>query len=111
MDKVTTYSQYMKDILAEYLRIYPSTEQKQSLVIADDTQKVYMLMRIGWNQKSRIHNCMFHADIINGKIWIQEDWTDYSIAQELTDRNVPKSDIVLAFHPKDVREETEFAVN
>lgn len=36
-------------------------------------------------------------------------WTEEGIANELLRKGVPKEDIVLAFHPPDVRKYTEFA--
>jgi hypothetical protein len=50
-------------------------------------------------------------DIINGKIWIPRDSTEYGIANELVNAGIPKNQIVLAFQPADIREYTEFAVN
>lgn len=104
------YRQSLKAILQEYLQLYPSTAQKRTVVIADEVQDMYMFIRIGWSRGSRIHNCMFHADIRNGKIWIEADWTEYSIAQELIDRKIKRSDIVLAYYPKEEREMTECAI-
>ncbi|MFN6539298.1 MAG: element excision factor XisI family protein [Nostoc sp. EkiNYC01] len=51
-----------------------------------------------------------HLDIKNEKIWIQHDGTEGGIADELTNRGVPKQDIVLAFHSPFKRQFTEFAV-
>jgi hypothetical protein len=53
---------------------------------------------------------MIHVDIINGKIWIQRDGTEYGIANELVNAGIPKNQIVLAFQPADIRQYTEFAV-
>jgi hypothetical protein len=50
------------------------------------------------------------VDIINGKIWIQRDGTEYGVARELVDAGVPKSQIVLGFRPPEIRPYTEFAV-
>ncbi|NEO58245.1 MAG: XisI protein [Okeania sp. SIO3B5] len=36
-------------------------------------------------------------EVKDGKIWIQQDFTEQGIAQQLLDLGVPKSDIVLAF--------------
>ena len=36
--------------------------------------------------------------IKNEKIYIEEDWTEEGMANELLSKNVPKEDIVLAFH-------------
>ena len=110
MDKIKEYQKYLKEILKDYADTFPSTGTTQTLCIADDAQGIYMLMRVGWNKKYRVHSTMFHADIIGDKIWIQDDWTDYSIAKELTDRGVSQSNIVLAFQPKEIRETMSYAV-
>ena len=110
MDKIKQYQNYLKEILKDYSDSFPSDENNKTLCIADDTQGIYMLMRVGWNKKFRVHSTMFHADIIDDKIWIQDDWTEYSIAKELTDRGVSESKIVIAFQPKDIRETMSYAV-
>ena len=47
---------------------------------------------------------------IDGKLWIQTDNTEHGIAPDLGQAGIPKSDIVLAFRPPDVRRHTEYAV-
>jgi hypothetical protein len=110
MDKITRYQQFLKEILQDYAKHRPDTTEVVNQIVADDVKGHYYLMRIGWKLGKRIHSCIFHVDILNGKIWVQDDWTEYSIAQELLDRGVSESDIVLAFQPKEVRETTTFAV-
>ena len=46
----------------------------------------------------------------NQKIYIEDDWTEEGIANELLREDIPKSDIVLAFHDPETRKLTEFAV-
>ncbi|MEA5560934.1 element excision factor XisI family protein, partial [Planktothrix agardhii] len=46
----------------------------------------------------------------NDKIYIEEDWTEEGIANELLTEGVPKEDIVLAFHDPETRKLTEFAI-
>ena len=58
---------------------------------------------------ARYHGCVAAWEIINGKIWIQDDNTDYGVALDLERLGVPKSDIVLGFHPPEVRPHTEYA--
>ncbi len=45
-----------------------------------------------------------------GKIWLQENSTDFDIIGVLEEKGVPKSDIVLGFQPEDVRGMTEYAM-
>ena len=70
----------------------------------------FELVETGWQNGRRIHIVVFHIDIIDEKVWIQHDATDRPIATELVRAGIPKSDIVLAFHPADVRHHTEFAI-
>ena len=46
----------------------------------------------------------------DGKIWLEEDWTEQGIATELLKAGVPKEAIVLAFQPPEMRQLSEFAV-
>ncbi|HDN26052.1 MAG TPA: hypothetical protein ENG03_02940 [Thioploca sp.] len=48
-------------------------------------------------------------DIINDKLWIQRDDTEDGVAQELVNAGIPKDQIVLGFHPAEVRPHTEYA--
>ena len=48
--------------------------------------------------------------MIDNKIWIQYDGTEYGGANELVDAGIPKTDIVLGFRHPSVRKHTGFAV-
>jgi hypothetical protein len=54
--------------------------------------------------------CLVHLDIIDGKIWVQRDETEDGVTHELVGAGVPKHDIVLGFHPADVRPHTGYAI-
>lgn len=110
MDKLDNYRQIIEKILTEYAAIpyaYHNIEAK--LIIGKDSND-YVLLAIGWEKDVRTHGCVVHIEIINGKIWIQRDGTEDGIATDLLDAGVPKSDIVLAFHPPEIRQHTGFAV-
>jgi len=76
----------------------------------DEVRDHYMLLRIGWTPKRRLFVPTLYARLRNGKIWIENDWTDKSLATELLEEGVSPENIVLAFHPPDMRPYTEFAV-
>ena len=65
---------------------------------------------MGWRNQHRIYGPVLHLDIIDNKIWIQQDGTEVGIANELVELGVPKQDIILAFDPPNLRHLTEFAV-
>ena len=65
-------------------------------------------MSFGWDNR-RIHSCLIHLNIINGKVWIQRDGTEDGIAGELKQAGIPKDHIVLGFKRPEVRKYTEYA--
>ena len=58
----------------------------------------------------RVHSCLVHIDLINEKIWIQQDNTEEGVATELVRAGIPKDQIVLGFRPPEVRQYTDYAV-
>jgi XisI protein len=113
MAKITGYQSIIKDIFTEYAksRIPINDPEPGYQLIFDDTHKHYMLYRTSWKEElKRIHFCIFHIDIINNKLWIQEDATDFDLVGVLEERGVPKDSIVLAFQAPYKRPFTEYAV-
>ncbi len=110
MDKITRYREIIRDVIAEYANHKPSIGNINVEVIIDPERDHYEVMHIGWQDFRRIHGSVIHLDIINGKIWIQYDGTNRPVAEALLEAGVPHEDIVLGFHPEDVRPYTDFAV-
>lgn len=110
MDTLDKYQKIIEDILTEYVKIPYAYGQLETKLIIDRTATNYIVMTLGWQGEERVHGCIIHIEIIDGKIWIQRDGTEYGIANELVAAGIPKDKIVLAFHPEDVRQYTEFAV-
>jgi XisI protein len=111
MDKVVKYRHLIKDLLINYAS--PSTDNNKELedqLIFDAERDHYQLLSVGWSNNKRVYFCLLHLDIKNNKIWLQENSTDYNIIDDLIKLGVPYSDVVIGFHPADVRKLTEFAV-
>jgi hypothetical protein len=111
MDKTTKYQQIICDILQEYASIRKSlTPDVHSQMLIDTVRNHYQLLSIGWHNNRYVYTVAFHFDIINDKIWIQQNNTDVLIADELIDKGVSRSDIVLGFVPEKARSLEGFAV-
>lgn len=110
MDKLDRYRTYIQNIIAEYGSYKPSYGQVEMEQVIDPVRDHYQLLSVGWNDFRRIHGCLLHIDIKNGKIWIQHDGTEEGVAERLVEWGVPKEDIVLAFHAPYRRQYTGFAV-
>lgn len=109
-DKLTTYREQIEDILREYASHAYAHGDVQREVVIDPAHDHYELISVGWIGAERVHGCVLHVDIKNGKIWIQLDGTEEGVANRLVEAGVPKEDIVLGFHSPFKRQFTGFAV-
>lgn len=111
MDKITSYQEIISDILKRYGAIKKTLmPDVKAQVIIDKENNHYQLLSVGWHRNRFVHSTAFHFDIVNGKIWLQQNNTDVDITEELMERGVPREDIVLGFIPENVRAYTNFAV-
>ena len=111
MDKLVGYRELLKNLLEDQAEFANRTlrSELEAQTILDDCHDRYMLLRSGWQEGKRIRSIIVYARLHEGKIWIEEDWTENGITPALLKAGVPKEDIVLAFHPPEMRPYTEFA--
>ncbi len=111
MDSATLnrYRDIIEQTLSEYAAIpYARAEVKSELTF-DRARDRYLIINQGWRDDERIHYCLAHLEIFNGKIWIQHDGTEEGIAGDLEREGVPKEHIVLGFYEPEVRQYTDYA--
>jgi hypothetical protein len=111
MDKVDRYRSIVRRLIEEYASYKPANGQIETEAIVDPVRDHYEVMHIGWDGVRRVHGSVVHIDIIGDKVWIQYDGTSRPVADELIAEGIPREDIVLGFHPVEVRQYTDFAVS
>jgi XisI protein len=99
MDKLDQYRAAIKKILTEYASV-PIANGEIDCQLIFDTERDHR----------RVHGCVLHLDIINGKIWLQHNTTEIQIAQELVAMGIPKEEIILGFQAPYMRQYTNFGV-
>jgi hypothetical protein len=110
MDKLARYREIIRRVMNDYAIWKPSSPQVRSEIIHDPAADHFELKYVGWDGTRRIHSCVFHLDLIDGKIWIQHDGTNRPVADELVLAGIPKEDIVLAEKTPELRSLTGFGV-
>jgi hypothetical protein len=111
MDATTLerYRQLIQDILIGHTQVPYAHGEIEFETVFDRQSDRYLLVLVGRDRHKRIHGCLIHVDLMNGKFWIQRDGTEYGVANELLDAGVPKEHIVLAFYAPAKRKYTDFA--
>jgi XisI protein len=111
MDKVAKYREYVQELIAD--RANADTTRKQDVevqLVMDTVRDHYQWMNVGWEEFKRIYHCFIHLDIKDGKIWIQQNWTEDDLAADLVEMGVPPEDIVLGLQPPFKRPYTDYGV-
>ncbi len=109
MERVTITAEIIHSALSRLtalLQRIPKPDVETVLVEGDGQ---FLLKRIGWHGGKRVNNTVVYLRLKNDKVWIEEDWTEEGIVTQLLHAGVPRDDIVLAFHPPQLRHLTEFA--
>jgi hypothetical protein len=108
MDKLERYREIVGRLIEEYARYKPAHGQIETEAIVDREHDHYEVMHVGWDGVRRVHGVVVHIDISGGKVWIQHDGTSRPVAEELVAAGIPREDIVLAFHPAELRSLTGY---
>lgn len=110
MDFLTSYRQIIRETLTELTRVPYAHGDIQLETVFDRESDRYLTVILGRQNGRRVHGCLVHIDIINGKLWIQRDGTEHGIANDLIKAGVPRKHIVLGFRSPEIRKYTGLAV-
>ncbi len=112
MDRINFLRQSIIQCMSEYAEYLSGANLPKVAyqLLTDEKRDKYQLLAVGWEEDERIYYVIFHADITDGKIWIQEDNTEDGFANLLLEKGIEKHEIVLAYYPDYHRQYTEFAV-
>lgn len=111
MDNLDKYREIIAQTLTEYAQIPYAYGDLQRQLVMDKERNNFLLLTIGWQNKTRVHGCLVHIEIIDDKVWIQRDGIEDGIANDFLAAGIPQDKIVLAFHPPNIRPYTDFAVS
>lgn len=111
-DKVTRYRQLILAWLEEFAKAKPANlREVEQQILADHERGHYALITIGFQKDRHVYLPLFHLDLKpDGKVYLQRNETDRLIADELVEQGIAREDIVLAFHPPELRVHTGFGV-
>lgn len=113
MDNLADYRVLIKRIMTHYatLAAQQPMANLETLLAFDDERDQYLWLQVGWANQRRVQGITLHVRLLNGKIHVEQDWTEDGIATELLLAGVPREAIVLAFHAPEVQHPAELVMN
>lgn len=113
MDKLAHYREVIEEALQRIVELTESAHTKtpslRDKAVLDRKVDSYLIVREGWDGPHHVSRIVVNLEILNDKIWIQEDWLEHGIAHLLEEAGVPKNEIVLGFQSPEIRSLTDYA--
>lgn len=103
VSKIKKYEKLLVNWITEYLAPRQDDDIKMMFVF-DKQNKHYQIVETGWFQNKYVYDVLLHFHISeDAKVWILTCQLDIDLDDELEGLKIPKTDIVPAFQPKEVR--------
>ena len=97
MDKVARYRQIIQQVLEQQARELSRGNQVKIIPVCDPQHDQYLLVSLGWSNNRREHAIVFHAQLHNGQVLIEDDRTEEGLSNELIAGGIQESDIQLSW--------------
>jgi hypothetical protein len=108
--KLELYRKYVQELMYRYTEHEFSCGDVKVELVMDTARDHYQWLEVGWKDTKRIYNCYIHIDIIDGKIWLQQNETEADPAADLVGMGVSREDIILGLHAPYKRPYTDYGV-
>ncbi len=94
MEIIAKYRTAIESLLTDIEKgSYVIPEIKSTLVKDKDH---YLIIRMGWSNDQNLYSIIAHIAIVDQKIWIYMNNTEFNFEEELTEQGVSKEDIIFA---------------
>jgi hypothetical protein len=110
--KMAEYRRIVTVILLELSQPQTIGGEIQTIPVFDEVRHHYQFLDIGWDvSRRRVFQPIVHVDLIDEKVWIQENVTDSDLAEAFAREGIERSCIILGLHSRSHRELSRYAVD
>ena len=110
MDKIEKYKSIVQEemIYRGSAKSLSGLTQRHLIINADQTD--FLILSMGWKNKSFIYHVVYHIQIKGDKIWILQNNTDVDLGEIFEDEGVPRQNIVMGFLNEEQRMLSKYAI-
>lgn len=110
-NQINTYALIITDWLTDFALTRNNGLGDDYELVIDNVHHHYQVMRSGWSEDRFQFRVVFHFQLKpTGKVWLLVNNTDVLVTDDLIERGIPASDIVIGFLPEFMRPYSGFAV-
>lgn len=93
MDKINRYRQALQQVLEDFAQWMSKGNPIQLLPVCDTNHDEYLIISLGRENDRREHAIVFHAQLRDGLIRIEADWTEEGLSDDLVAAGVEEKDL------------------
>lgn len=90
----------VQSLIQEYADFFNNANDNPHIkyeCITDTMHQHFQIVKIGWRGQHRVYGIIFHIDVIEDKIWIQQNNSEFDIFEEFIESGITKHEIVLGY--------------
>ncbi|MEM6503112.1 MAG: XisI protein [Cyanobacteria bacterium P01_C01_bin.89] len=109
MDRLEQYRGIIEGLLTHYDQLSRQSVESQAedICVFDRQRDCYMWLQLGWQRGRRLCGPTILVRLLDGKVLLEADWTDFGVADDLIAAGIAEEDLVLAFQPPALRQSQE----
>jgi hypothetical protein len=93
MDQTMNYAEILTQVMREEGKLQPKHGPK-IVSVCDQEAGQFLLIAVGWQNRQRYDDIVFHAQLADGKVTIETDMTEEGLKQALIEAGVREEDIL-----------------
>jgi hypothetical protein len=94
MDQTMSYANILTQALKEESKIQPKHGPARLVSACDTATGQFLLIAVGWENKSRVDCIIFHAQLIDGTVVIETDNIEEGLTAALIEAGIREKDII-----------------
>jgi XisI protein len=94
MDKSLTYPEILTQVLRKAASAQPRLQPIQIRAVCDPESEQFLIIATGWEKNIWMNVILFHAQLLDGKVVIEDDNFEEGLTQVLITAGIAAEDIV-----------------
>jgi len=94
MDKSLKYTEILTQVLRKESAIQPRLQKLKLSSVCDQESGQFLIIMTGWEKQTWTNTILFHAQLLNDKIVIEDDNFEQGLTNALIQAGIPPEDIV-----------------
>lgn len=100
MDQTVSYAEILTKVVRAEEQYQPSFAPIKIVPVCDASSGQFLLLMIGWEGPRRVDRILFHAQLLDGQVYLETDGTEEGLSSLLIEAGIRAEDILSGLDEK-----------